>query len=96
MHREHRLTTFNFDAFGDPVQRVNGKAQTTATDSPELHCDGVYDPALALYYLPIQPHPHLVGLSTGFESHEGQLHDPASLAKFMYAGQTPVDSIDPA
>lgn len=38
------MTTYNFDAFGNPVQ-------TTATGQPRsgvLYSDGVYDPALAL------------------------------------------------
>ena len=74
------MKTFNFDAFGNPLNRpVNGKARTMAADAPELHSDGVYDPAQATYYQPVQPH--------------GQ---SASLAKFMYADQTPVDWIDPA
>jgi hypothetical protein len=61
-----------------------------------LHSDGVYDPALAPCYLPAQPHPQSVGLFTSHENHPGPIHDPASLAKFLYAGQTPVDCIDPA
>jgi hypothetical protein len=49
-----------------------------------------------LYYQPVQPHPHSVGLFTTLENHQVPIHDPASFAKFMYAGQTPVDCIDPA
>jgi hypothetical protein len=88
--------TFDFDAFGNPVKQVNGKARPTAMDAPELYCDGVYDPALAFYYQPIQPHSQPVGLFTSLENHPGPIHDPASLAKFLYAGHTPVDCIDPA
>ncbi len=86
---------FNFDAFGNPVKRVNGKRRTTAADAAPLHCDGIYDPALAPVYPPVQPHGHPVGLFTGFENHEGLIHDPAGLGKFRYAGQTPVDCADP-
>ena len=59
-------------------------------------CDGVYDPALDMYYQPVQPHPQSVGLFTSLENHQVPIHDPASLAKFMYAGHAPVDCIDPA
>jgi hypothetical protein len=59
--------TFDFDAFGNPVKQVNGKARPTAMDAPELYCDGVYDPALAFYYQPIQPHSQPVGLFTSLE-----------------------------
>ena len=90
------MKTFNFDAFGNPVKPLNGKARTTAADTPELYSDGVYDPALAMYYQPVQPHPQLVGLFTSMENHPGPIHDPTSLAKFLYAGHTPVDYIDPA
>jgi len=91
------MTTYNFDAFGKPVERlVNGKPRPTAADAAHLYCDDVYDPALALYYQPVQPHPQSVGLFTSLENHQVPIQDPASLAKFLYAGHTPVDCIDPA
>jgi hypothetical protein len=87
---------YDFDAFGNPVKPLNGKARTAAADTPELSSDGVYDPALALYYQPIQPHSHPVGLFTSVENQPRPIHDPARLAKFLYAGHAPVDCIDPA
>jgi hypothetical protein len=87
----------NFDAFGNPVKRpMNGKPQPTAADAPELHSDGVYDPALAMYYQPVQLHPQSVGLFTTLENYQVPIQDPASLTKFIYAGHTPVDHIDSA
>jgi hypothetical protein len=89
------MTTYNFDAFGNPIQHVNGKPRPI-TDVPELYSDGVYDPALSPSYLPVQPHSSLGGLFTSLENHQVPIHDPASLAKFMYVGHAPVDHIDPA
>ncbi len=45
------MKTYDFDAFGNPVERaLNGKPRPTTADAAHLHCDGVYDPALAMYY----------------------------------------------
>ena len=91
------MKTYNFDAFGNPIERpLNGKPRPTAADAAHLYCDGVYDPAMDLYSQPVQPHPQSVGLFTSLENHQVPIHDPASLGKFMYAGHTPVDHIDPA
>lgn len=80
------------DAFGNPVKRMNGKPRPMVADTPPLCFGGAYDPALAPFYPPVQPHGHPVGLFTSLENHEGQIHDPAGLMKFLYAGQTPVFS----
>jgi hypothetical protein len=91
------MATYDFDAFGNPVKRpVNGKPRSTAADTPQAYCDGVYDPAMELYSQPVQPHPQSVGLFTSLENHQVPIHDPASLAKFLYAGHAPVEHIDPA
>jgi hypothetical protein len=91
------MTNYDFDAFGNPIERpLNGKQRRTAANTPELHSDGVYDPALAMYDQPAQLHSPLSGLFTSPENHQVPIHDPASLAKFMYAGHAPVDCIDPA
>lgn len=87
---------FNFDAFGNPVERVNGKPRPMAADTAYLYFGEAYDPTLAPVYSPVQPHGQSVGLFTSLENHEGQIQDPAGLAKFLYAGQTPVDCLDPA
>ncbi len=90
------MKTYQYDAFGNPVEcPVNGKQRPTAADAAHLYYDGVYDPALAMYHQPAQPHP-LSGLFTGADNHQVPIHDPASLAKFMYVGHAPVDHIDPA
>jgi hypothetical protein len=90
------MKNYQYDAFGNPVQHVNGKLRPMAADTTELYSDGVYDPALAMYYQPVQPHPQSVGLFTSLENHQVPIHDPVSLAKFLYAGHTSVDHIDPA
>jgi hypothetical protein len=54
------MTTYNFDAFGNPVQTTaSGKLPATV-----LYSDGVYDPALAAYYLPIRRHDATAGRFT--------------------------------
>ena len=58
------MTTYDFDAFGNPARGVNDKPRPTAADAAHLYCDGVYDPALSMYYQPIQPHSQPVGLFT--------------------------------
>jgi hypothetical protein len=56
----------------------------------------VCDPALEMYDQPAQLHSPLSALFTSMDNHPGPIHDPASLAKFLYAGHTPVEYIDPA
>ncbi len=90
------MKKYEYDAFGNPVKPLNGKPRPTTADTAHLHSDGVYDPALALYYQPVQPHSPLSGLFTIMDNHPGPIHDPASLTKFLYAGHSPVDFIDPA
>jgi hypothetical protein len=91
------MATYDFDAFGNPIDRpLNGKQRPTAADAAHLYRNDVYDPALAMYYQPVKLHSPLSGLFTSLENHQVPIHDPASLAKFLYAGHTSVDHIDPA
>lgn len=85
------MTTYNFDAFGNPVRTTaSGKLSATVR-----YGDGVYDPALAAYYAPIRRHDATVGRFTSPDICAGEAPAPASLQRFGYANETPIDAADP-
>jgi RHS repeat-associated protein len=86
------MATYDFDAFGNPIERqLNGKPPATV-----LYGDGVYDPALAAYYAQIRCHDATAGRFTSPDICAGEATAPASLQRFGYAGETPIDAADPA
>jgi hypothetical protein len=86
------MTTYDFDAFGNPMKAApNGQPQTVF-----LHSDGIYDPMLAPSYLLPRHRDPMLGRFTNFDIHEGEILAPASLQKFRYAGQTPIHATDPS
>jgi len=86
------MKTFNYDAFRNPVQTtVTGKLPAAV-----LHSDGIYDPALAPYHLPIRRYCPVSDRFTSPDIHAGEATAPASLQRFGYSGETPIHAADPA
>jgi RHS repeat-associated protein len=84
------VNTFSFDAYGNLIAS-NGPPQTA-----QLYCGEYFDPHLGLLYL----RGRLDNLQTGRfltkDSFDGGQEDPLTLHKYLYAGDDPVNKVDPS
>src|SRR3974377_607732 len=93
--------TYQFDAFGAPI------ASTGTTPNPYLYSGERFDSALNLYHLRARYYNMLTGrfetMDPGKEtccalhtSQVGDLFDPSTLHKYVYAKNNPANRIDPS
>jgi hypothetical protein len=88
------MKTYNFDAFGNPLparNKTNGKPRPIV-----LYGDGVYDPALAACYAPVgrrRPATESFWFTIP-DNCAGEATTPASLQRYIYAGEAPIDAVD--
>jgi RHS repeat-associated protein len=82
--------TYDYDAFGVLIH------QTGTTPNTTLYSGEQFDPDLGLYF----NRARYMNVSTGrfwtMDEDEGNDNDPASLHKYLYAGDDPVNQIDPS
>jgi RHS repeat-associated protein len=82
--------TYDYDAFGVLIHSTGTTPNTT------LYSGEQFDPDLNLYY----NRARYLNVSTGrfwtMDSYEGRTADPVSLHKYLYAGDSPSDGIDPS
>jgi len=82
--------SYAYDAFGNVL------ANNGSTANNYRYCGEQYDPDLSTYYLRAPRYFDVtIGRFQTFDSHEGDLEDPASLHKYSYAAEDPVDKVDP-
>jgi RHS repeat-associated protein len=81
---------FTYNAFGTLIAS-NALAQTDYLFAGEQ-----WDPHLRLYYNRARMWDPNVGRFWTQDSHEGNLQDPLSLHKYLYAANNPVNNIDPS
>ncbi len=86
MHLPYRLP-FNYDAFGTLV------GSTTAT--PYLYTGEQWDADVGAYYLRARWYLPEWGRFLGRDTYEGEVDDPISQNRFLYANANPVTSSDP-
>jgi RHS repeat-associated protein len=82
--------TYTYDAFGNLL------ARTGATPNEYLYAGERFDPHLGLYRLRARYMNPATGRFQTMDSFEGEQSDPASLHKYLYAGDDPVNNIDPS
>ncbi|MGH7603536.1 MAG: RHS repeat-associated core domain-containing protein, partial [Gemmatimonadaceae bacterium] len=86
--------TYDYDAFGNLIH--SSTRLSTPTLNNYLFAGEQFDPDLNLYY----NRARYLSVSTGrfwsMDSYEGNVSDPASLHKYLYANADPVDLRDPA
>jgi RHS repeat-associated protein len=82
--------TYEYDAFG------NALVTTGSTPNEMLYRGEQYDSDLSLYYLRARYYDPSTGRFMSRDPLDGQLADPASLHKYLYANGDPADLIDPA
>jgi RHS repeat-associated protein len=81
--------TFEYDAFGNKI------ASTGTTPNNYLYRSEQWDPDLGLYYLRARYMNPLTGRFLSKDPENGQITDPKSLHKYLYAGGDPVNTRDP-
>jgi RHS repeat-associated protein len=81
--------TYTFDAFGAPI------ASTGTTPNPYLYSGERFDSALNLYHLRARYYNVLTGRFETIDPVAGNLLDPGTLHKYVYARNNPANRIDP-
>ncbi len=81
--------TYEFDGWGNVV------ASTGSTPNVYLYRGEQFDPDLQLYYLRARYFNPLTGRFLTRDPANGQMTDPKSLHKYLYAGGDPINMIDP-
>jgi RHS repeat-associated protein len=81
---------YTFDAFGAPI------ASTGTTANSYLYSGERFDSSLSLYHLRDRYYNILTGRFETADPYEGDITDPSSLHKYVYAANNPVNSADPS
>ncbi|MBN1782570.1 RHS repeat-associated core domain-containing protein, partial [bacterium] len=80
--------TYNYDAFGLLLQR------TGSTENDYMYTGEQYDPNVGFYYLRARYYNPEIGRFTTVDPWKGSIYDPASLHKYVYCNNDPVDYVD--
>jgi RHS repeat-associated protein len=82
--------SYDYDAFGLPI------TTTGTTPNNYLYSGEQYDGALGVYYLRARYYDPATGRLLTADTYQGRILDPATLQKYVYAQNDPVDGVDPA
>ena len=80
--------TYTYDAFGLLLQR------TGSTENNYLYSGEQFDPNVGFYYLRARYYNPEIGRFTTVDPWKGSIYDPASLHKYIYCQNDPVDYVD--
>ncbi len=81
---------YNYNAFGELLDK------TGSTVNNYLFTGEQYDPNARFYYLRARYYDQATGRFTSIDPFEGNLSDPMSLHKYLYAHANPIMNIDPS
>jgi RHS repeat-associated protein len=81
--------TYQFDAFGAQI------ASSGTTPNPYLYSGELFDNNLSLYHLRARYYNVLTGRFETMDPVSGKLRDPATLHRYVYTANNPVNRIDP-
>jgi RHS repeat-associated protein len=81
--------TYQFDAFGNAI------ARTGATANSYLYSGERWDSNLGLYHLRARYYNQATGRFESMDPAAGNIVEPITLHKYLYAGADPVDAADP-
>ncbi len=81
---------YAYDAFGNLLN------SSGITDNRYLFTGEEFDPETAFYYLRARYYDPGVGRFTSMDSFQGNIYDPKSLHKYVYANGDPVNLVDPS
>ncbi|MHB8845004.1 MAG: RHS repeat-associated core domain-containing protein [Nitrospirota bacterium] len=82
--------TYDYDAFGNEI------ARTGTTENQFLFTGQQYDAETSQYYLRARTYGPVNGRFTSVDPYNGNIDDPSSLHKYLYAHANPVNRIDPS
>jgi RHS repeat-associated protein len=82
--------TYTYDAFGVMLH------SSGTSPNVYLYAGEQLDPNVGFYYLRARYYDHAIGRFTSTDPEEGQIFDPPSLHRYLYAGADPVDNADPS
>jgi RHS repeat-associated protein len=82
--------TYTYDSFGDLI------ASTGSTPNNYRYTGEQYDPNLGFYYLRARYSNPNTGRFLSRDSFAGNIYDPASLHRYTYCGDNPINCIDPS
>lgn len=82
--------SYDYDAFGNLIN------STGNTSNVYLFAGEAYDSALGLYYNRARYLNTATGRFWSIDTNEGESRSPASLHKYLFAGNNPADRIDPS
>jgi RHS repeat-associated protein len=82
--------TYDYDAFGNKVN------STGTTPNNYLYRGEQFDPDLGIYYLRARYYNPLTGRFMGRDPEDGDVTNPATLHRYMYANGDPVNAFDPS
>lgn len=81
--------TYDYDAFGNLI------ARTGTTPNEFLFTGQQYDANIGFYYLRARYYHPTTGRFTALDPFDGDPYAPMSLHKYLYAGDDPVNKVDP-
>ncbi len=87
---EATTDTYTYDAFGNLI------GSTGTTQNNYLYTGEQYDPNIGFYYLRARYMNPENGRFLTTDPFPGLMHEPVTLHKYLYAGQNPVNNIDPS
>ncbi len=82
--------SYDYTAFGE----IHG--ETGTTDNTFLFTGEQYDSNVGQYYLRARYYNQTIGRFTQMDTYQGSMSDPASLHKYLYTGNNPVNMVDPS
>ena len=82
--------TYSYNAYGELTEK------TGQTENHFLYTGEYYDGVSGLYYLRARYMNPETGTFTGMDSYEGNLYEPVTLHKYLYANADPVKYKDPS
>ncbi|WP_219892165.1 putative Ig domain-containing protein [Chamaesiphon polymorphus] len=84
------IDTYSYQAFGELLNSSGG------SENKYLFTGEQFDPVLRDYYNRARYYDPETGRFTRRDSYEGQIQDPISLHKYLYANGNPISNIDPS
>jgi RHS repeat-associated protein len=81
--------TWNFDAYGEIM------FSTGVTENDYLYAGERFDRTTELYHLRARYMDPKTGTFMSMDTYQGNMHDPISLHKYMYANANPISNSDP-
>ena len=88
--------SYNYDGYGVMLSNGSGTEAASNAYTNLLYCGEQYDNSLDQYYLRARYYNPENGLFNRVDPYSGNMQDPQSLHKYLYAHANPINGIDPS